>query len=255
MEPNAEKLAGSVVPYHERFVDNAGVKIRFLDNDPPAPLGLPVVFVPGITDFADDYAAALEDFGARRLLVVEMRGRGGSDAPSAGYSAADQAGDVEAVVQATGLERFHLMTFSRGTTPALEVALAHPQRVVTVSIGDYPAREIFLPPEFVDNLWATTWRGKPMASRVSRHVLQAIHADAVDRDLWSDLASLGVPVLVARGEQGGLVDDHIEDLYRRSVPGVEMVVIPGSEHDLFRPSRTMYPQAVREFIDRRAPGT
>lgn len=214
-----------------------------------------MVFVPGVTDYADEYEAALEHFGERRLLVVEMRGRGGSDAPANGYSAFDQAGDVEAVVAVNGLERFHLMTFSRGTTPALDVALRRPDRVVSVSIGDYIAGEIFLPPDFVDNLWVSTWRGKPMPDRVSRHVLEAIHADARNRDLWSDLDALGVPVLLARGTDGGLVDDDLEGRYRRWVSGVEIVTIPGSGHDLFRPSRTAYPQAVLDFIGRRAPGT
>src|ERR1700730_14398127 len=79
------------VPSRERFVSNDGIRVRYLDNDPPRPYGLPVVFVPGITDHADEYEAVLECFGPRRLLVVEMRGRGGSDAPATGYSVAEQA--------------------------------------------------------------------------------------------------------------------------------------------------------------------
>src|SRR5579871_2412520 len=106
----------------ERFADNDGVKIRYLDTDPAEPVGLPIVFVPGIVDTADDYVEALEVFGNRRVLLVEMRGRGGSDAPERGYSPADQAGDVESVLEANGVGAFHLMTFSRGTTPALELA-------------------------------------------------------------------------------------------------------------------------------------
>ena len=90
------------------------------------PEGLPVVFVPGITDFADEYEAIGELFGSRRLLVIEMRGRGGSDAPLTGYSVSEQASDVEAVIAANGLERFHLMTFSAGHHAGLEVALRRP---------------------------------------------------------------------------------------------------------------------------------
>jgi pimeloyl-ACP methyl ester carboxylesterase len=86
-------------------------------------------------------------------------------------------------------------------------------------------------------------------------VLDGIQDDSEGRELWDDVGALGIPVLVARGSEGGiLTDDHIER-YRKAVPDVEVVMIPGAAHDLFRPDRTAYPRAVQEFIERRAPGT
>lgn len=238
----------------ERFADNDGVKIRYLDNDPGDPVGLPVVFVPGIVDTADEYADALECFGDRRLLVVEMRGRGGSDAPASGYSPAEQAGDVAAVMNANGVGPFHLMTFSRGTTPALELAFRRAAHVRTISIGDYLPAEIGLPPEFAEQLYNGRWRGQPNSSRVRRHVFEGIQAASRARELWGELAALAIPVLVARPTSGGIVDDEREATYRRSVPGVEVVTIDVASHDIFRSSRTAYPEAVLAFIARRAPG-
>src|SRR4029079_6187520 len=66
-----------------------------------------------------------------------------------------------------------------------------------------------------------------------------------------DLADLGVPVLVARGGDGSFVSDEVADRYREAVPDVEIVDIPESGHDLFRPSRTAYPRAVLDFVARR----
>jgi pimeloyl-ACP methyl ester carboxylesterase len=240
-------------PSRERFTLNDGLKVRYLDNDPPRPEGLPIVFVPGVTDFADEYAAALEFVAPRRLVVVEMRGRGGSDAPPTGYSVPEQASDVEAVIADTLIGRFHLMTFSRGTTPAIEVALADPGRVASLSIGDYLAAEIALPLQWVDSQWASRWRGRPMPERVQRHVLEQIAGAARARDLWEDVAGLGIPVLVARGDSGGILTDAPVERYRRAIPGVEVVEISGSGHDLFRPDRLAYPAAVLEFIGRRTP--
>jgi non-heme chloroperoxidase len=239
----------------EKFTDNVGVKIRYLDNDPPHPAGLPILFSTGIVDVADDYVETLEFFADRRVLVLDMRGRGGSDAPPSGYSAEEQAGDLRAVLEANGIGQFHLMTFSRGTTPGLELAFQLPDRVRTVSIGDYLPAEIALPPEFVEQMWAARWRGSPNSQRVSRHVLAGIQAASRAREFWSELAALGVPVLVARGSESGVIDDDRADAYRRSVPGVEVVSIPGSGHDLFRPSRTAYPSVVLEFIARRSPSS
>jgi pimeloyl-ACP methyl ester carboxylesterase len=250
------------VPHLERFVTNDGLKIRYLDNQPEEPsgqpdepLGLPVVFVPGVTDFADEYEAVLDVFAPRRLLVIEMRGRGGSDSPADGYTVAEQASDVEAVIGANGLSRFHLMTFSRGTTPSLEVALRKPPRAVTISIGDYLPMEIGLGEDWVDFQWSSRWRGREMPDRVERHVIEGIQSGSVHRDLSEEVAALGIPVLVARGGDGGVVNDEIAARYLASIPGVEMVVIPGAGHDLFRPDRVAYPRAVIDFISRRAPGT
>jgi non-heme chloroperoxidase len=246
---------GACVAHRERYASNDGLRVRYLDNDPPRPLGFPVIFVPGITDFANEYEEVLEFFGRRRLLVVEMRGRGGSDTPAAGYSVPDQAGDVETVIDANRLERFHLMTFSRGTTPAIEVARGRPGCAATLSIGDYLPIEMALPPNFADGLWQSRWRGRPMRERVARHVLERIQQDSRGRELWADLAALTVPVLVARGTDGGILTEEHLERYRTTIPGVEVVAIPGARHDLFRPDRTAYPRAILEFIARRAPGT
>jgi non-heme chloroperoxidase len=243
------------MPPHERFVSNDGIRLRYLDNDPTDPAGLPVLFVPGVTDFADEYLEVFELFGARRLVVIELRGRGGSDAPPTGYSVKELASDVECVIGAAGLTRFHVMTFSRGTTPALEVCIARPDKVVTLSIGDYLAAEIGLGPAFVDSQWASRFRGRLMPERVQRHVLEQIQEASVSRELWDEVAGLGIPVLVARGTEGGIVSDEHVERYRQRIPGVEVVTVAGAAHDLFRLDRTAYPRAVLDFIARRAAGT
>jgi pimeloyl-ACP methyl ester carboxylesterase len=243
------------VGLRERFVSNDGLRIRYLDNDPAEPVGLPILFFPGVFDDADDYGAVLEFFRSRRVLVVEMRGRGGSDAPVRGYAVAEQAGDVEAVIAANGLRKFHVMTFSRGTTPAIEVAWRRPRRAVTLAIGDYLPIELGLPPQYAETQWRGRWRGRPIAERVPRHVLEQIQADSRQRELWREVAGLGIPVLVARHHHGGIISDPDADHYRRAVPQVEVATLPGAGHDLFRPDRTAYAEAVDEFIARRAPGT
>ncbi|MFI5053412.1 MAG: alpha/beta fold hydrolase [Acidimicrobiia bacterium] len=238
----------------ERFTTRSGVKIRYLDNAPADPAGLPILFSPGVTDFADEYGALLEYFLPRRVLVVEVRGRGGSEAPPTGYAVTDHVRDLEAVIEEEGIDRLHLMTFSRGTSWALDLALSNPARVASFSIGDYRAVEVGMPDTFADHMMSTTFRGKPLTERIPRHVLEELQRASRARELWDRLPELG-PLLVARGGEGSMVSDDVVEQYRAVRPDVEIVDIPGAGHDLFRPDRTAYPAAVADFLARRTPGS
>ena len=237
----------------EAWTTSSGARIRYLDNSPEVESGLPILFSPGVTDFADEYRGMLEFLAPRRVVVVEVRGRGQSEAPPSGYAVENQADDLEAVVRHAGLDRMHIMTFSRGTSSALTLALRHPTAVASISIGDYLAIEIALPPEWPERHWGLRWRGRPMPERIGRHVLEGIQRASIARQLWDDVAALGVPVLVARGTEGGIVTDQAVTRYRRAIPTVEVVTIPGAGHDLFRPDRLRYPAFVADFLDRHFP--
>jgi len=238
-----------------RWTRRSGARIRYLANASSREEGLPLVFSPGLTDFADDYLDLLDLFLPRHALVVEVRGRGGSEVPPQGYGVSDHVRDLVAVLDEEGIGRFHLMTFSRGTSWGLELALDQPQRVASMAIGDYKAVEVQLEPSFVDQQLATRFRGRPVGERVTRHVLEGLVTDSRDRQLWDRLAALPFPLLVAQpGGEGGLVTDDDVSRYRAARPDVEVVVVPGAHHDIFRPDRLFFPTAVAEFIARRCPG-
>jgi non-heme chloroperoxidase len=239
----------------ERWTTRSGPRLRYLDNAPAEPEGLPILFAPGLSDLADEYLDTLDHFGPRRVLVAEVRGRGRSEAPDSGYTVPDQADDLQAVLDEEGIDRFHLMTFSRGTSWGLELALRAPDRVASLAIGDYKAVEVHLPETFVDWQMGTTFRGRPMEQRIDRRVLEQIVEASVARELWDELTALDAPLLVARpGGEGGILSDESIDRYREVRPDVEVVVIPDAPHDLFRPDRLAYPRAVTDFLRRRCPG-
>jgi pimeloyl-ACP methyl ester carboxylesterase len=239
----------------ERWTSRSGIRVRYLDNAPADPVGLPILFSPGLTDLADDYGETLEFFLPRRVLVVDVRGRGKSEAPPTGYAVSDHLADLAAVVDEEGLERVHLMTFSRGTSWGMELAFTQPSRVATVSIGDYLAIEMKLPDDFGERMFQSRWRGEPVSERMPLHVLAELARQSVTRELWTDLGALGIPVLVAHGtERGVVVQPEAIERYRATVPGVEIVAIEGTGHDLFRGDRLAYPRAVADFLARRAPG-
>jgi pimeloyl-ACP methyl ester carboxylesterase len=242
------------MPIVERWTSRSGPRIRYLDNAPLEPVGLPILFSPGLSDFADEYVEMLEFFLPRRVLAIEVRGRGQSEAPATGYSVRDHVGDLEAVLDEEGIERFHLMTFSRGTSWGLQLAIDSPERIASLSIGDYRAAEIALTPEFVEAQYGSRFRGKAMSERLPRHVLDGIGAASRARELWSELVTLPCPLLVARPGGDGILDDDAIDRYRQVRPDVEIVTVPDAPHDLFRHDRLFYPRAVADFLARRCPG-
>jgi non-heme chloroperoxidase len=250
-----------------RFTQNGSVRIHYIDSASGGPADdgdagddrPPVVFVPGLTDLAEDYLAVLGEFG-RRTIVIDLRGRGPSESPGTGYAFDHHVCDVEAVVADAGVGRFHLATFSRGTAYGLGFAFAHPDQVLTVSIGDYHAREIGIPGEWPDAFVQGRWRGQAVLKRISEVALHGVARESVERPFWDELAALGRPVLVMRSGRVGrgaheFVDAAALARYREAVPDVEIHTFDDSGHDLFRPDPTRYPRLVVDFIARHERGT
>ena len=148
-----------------RFTHNSDVRIHYLDSGGDDH-GAPIVFVPGMTDVADDYIEVLPLFG-RRTTVVEVRGHGESGAPASGYDLAMLSADVGAVVDAVTDGPVHVVTFSRGTSAAIAWALDHSDRVRSLAIGDYVPEEKVLAPDLSRRLLNGRWRGTPVSERLN----------------------------------------------------------------------------------------
>ncbi len=230
-----------------RFTEHAGARLRYLDSGGDD-LGAPVVFVPGFTCVADDYTEILPVLG-RRAVVVELRGHGHSHARSGPFDSDTLAGDVGAVIDDVTDGPVHVMTFSRGTPYALLWALANPDRVRSVSIGDYVPQEITLSDDIVTRLLDGRWRGTPVGERVDRAAGFATIRAARTQSLWEPLARRQPPLLVVRSPNAPIVDDAAWARYRADFPAAKLHEFVDSPHDIFRPDRGRYPRLVREHID------
>lgn len=230
------------------FTRNGEVRIHYLDSGGDD-RGAPIVFVPGMTDVAEDYRAVLPAFG-RRTAVVEVRGHGRSDAPAGGYDLETLSGDVGAVIDALTSGPVHLVTFSRGTAAATWWTLQYPARVRSLSIGDYVPEEIALGPDQAQYLLDGRWRGTPVRERVDEHAMRSTFDSAQARPFWEPLSRLQIPLLAVRSGAEGLIDDDAWARYRTLFPSAELVEFDDSPHDIFRPDRERYPLLVRDHADR-----
>jgi pimeloyl-ACP methyl ester carboxylesterase len=100
--------------------------------------GLPVVLVHSLAGNTTHWAAQLEHLRRhRRAVAFDFRGHGRSDPPeNSDYSLAGMAGDIAAVVDTLGLDRFVLVGHSMGGGVALTYAGAHPHRVAGLLLVD-----------------------------------------------------------------------------------------------------------------------
>jgi pimeloyl-ACP methyl ester carboxylesterase len=243
--------AGSPADGRAAFVDNQGVRLHALDNGRSAGTAPPVVVVPGLAEHAEEYAWLLDRLADRRVVIVDVRGRGRSDAPPTGYAWEDHIGDLRAVIAALGLDRPVLVAFSRGSSYALGYALAHPERVAGLVVGDYPARHVRLPDGMVEQQLAWKIRGTAVRDRVPEHAVRAMFAAAREVPLWDRLTEPRCPTLVIRGgRRGAVITDELAGQWRRSLPSVEIVTIAGAAHDLWSRDHEAYLDALRPFLDR-----
>lgn len=74
------------------------------------------------------------------VWALDLRGRGRSDKPAAGYGIAQHCADILAMIAGLGLERPALMGHSLGAYIALELAAGHPELIDRVVLVDGGAR-------------------------------------------------------------------------------------------------------------------
>jgi pimeloyl-ACP methyl ester carboxylesterase len=230
----------------EGWADNNGVRIHYFDTGSfTSSKHAPVVFVPGALTSAKDYLGAAMYLAPRRCIALSLRGRGQSDAPTAGYSLRDQMTDIEAVVEQSGLDVFCLAAYSLGVPCAISYAVCHPEHLSGFIVGDFPACYPALSPD---------WE-KRVASAFSRsvkpHVIHALQQESSEELLWDELDGIECSVLILRGGQpDSLLTAEDGEEYRRHLRYAEVVVFEESGHVLWEPQPEQFVDTIREFLDR-----
>ncbi|MFQ5861471.1 MAG: alpha/beta fold hydrolase, partial [Dehalococcoidia bacterium] len=99
-------------------------------------------------DWAHPISALMSDY---RLVLMDHRGHGSSDAPSSpsAYSMKTFAEDVHSVMTAAGVKRCCLGGHSMGGFIALELTLSHPELVAALVLVDTSSGEMDMPLEHV----------------------------------------------------------------------------------------------------------
>jgi pimeloyl-ACP methyl ester carboxylesterase len=242
-----------------------------LDGDPSAP---PLLLVRGLARSARYWAGLRELLAPRfRLILVDNRGIGRSDAPRPPYSTALMADDTAAVLDDAGVARAHVFGMSLGGMIVQQLALRHPARVDRLVLGctspggrnavRFPLRAVLnlvrsglAPPERalrivapyllsaqtlrerpdVIDSWQAITRAEPPRLRGLIGQLSA----AARHDAWERLPGIGAPTLVLTGDADRLIPHHNSRLLAQRIAGARLQLIAGAGHDFAadRPAET-----------------
>jgi pimeloyl-ACP methyl ester carboxylesterase len=119
----------------DRFVSLRGVNIHYVDTPGGSP---PIVMLHGLSANAQCFAGLISAglSPSFRVVAPDLRGRGRTDKPATGYSMADHAADVLALLDHLGLERVILGGHSFGGYVAIYIASHFPERVDKLIVID-----------------------------------------------------------------------------------------------------------------------
>jgi non-heme chloroperoxidase len=234
-----------------------GVRLHYAEQGDPTSEA--IIFLHGYSDSLFSFSRVL------RLLSLEyhafaltQRGRGDSDKPQCCYTPDDFAADVDAFMEAVGLEEATVVGASTGALFAQRVALSYPRRVSRLVLvgAQTPANESVMglveevraledrvptrfvrefqestiyqpvPQEFLDTVVSESLK---LPARVWRNYLeQAVLS--IDRDYVLPLHDIDVPTLILWGEQDPLFPREEQERLAAAIPGATLKVYPETGH-------------------------
>jgi pimeloyl-ACP methyl ester carboxylesterase len=127
--------AAPAVNATDKFLNASGVTIHYLDVPGGSP---PLVLLHGLSANAQCFGGLIRAGLSPlfRVIAPDLRGRGKTDKPPTGYTMADHARDVLALLDALGLERVIMAGHSFGGYLAIYIAVHYPERVEKLIVID-----------------------------------------------------------------------------------------------------------------------
>ncbi|CBG71342.1 MULTISPECIES: alpha/beta fold hydrolase [Streptomyces] len=286
---DAQGVRGDVVTSYKnapnRTLTTGGVTFAYRDLGPRT--GVPVVFITHLAAVLDNWDPRVVDGIAAKHRVITFDNRGvGATTGSTPKTIQEMAKDAVTFIQALGLDRVDILSFSMGAMIAQVIVQTDPQLVRRLILaGTGPAggegiknvtrvshldtlRALFTlqdPKQFLFFTRTANGRraGKEFLARLKERTegrdkaisltaygaqLKAIHRWGLERP--HDLSRVHQPVLVANGESDRMVPtSNSADLARR-LPNAELVIYPDAGHGGIFQFHEQFVSAALEFFER-----
>ncbi|HEX2660844.1 MAG TPA: alpha/beta hydrolase [Polyangia bacterium] len=206
--------------------------------------GEPLVLLHGYGGCSRNWYPFTPELAERhRLILVDLRGHGGSTNPRDAFTHREAASDVLGVLDRLGVGRFSAMGISTGGMTLLHMATRQPERIeamVLVSATTHfpaQARAIMraatfdrMPPPVQAMYRDCARRGDAQIRQLIAH-FNALSENHDDMNFSThDLAAITTRTLVVHGDRDRFFPVEIAvDLYR-SLPNAALWIIPGGDH-------------------------
>jgi len=222
--------------------------------------GFPLVAIMGLAGNSDWWPDGFirrlgQDY---RVILIDNRGAGRTDAPDMEYSIPLMARDTRGLMQVLGIQRAHVMGISMGGMIAQEIALCFPEVVEKLVLGctncgprhSIPAApetlqtladsisspektlDLVFTPEFISNHpekvreFVRSIGISPMSPQSFYRQLGAIQAF----DSFERLPQIKHETLVIAGDKDVLVPPRNSEILARHIPAARLSFIPGGGH-------------------------
>jgi non-heme chloroperoxidase len=238
----------------------AGLRLHYAEQGDP--MGEAIVFLHGYSDSWFSFSRVLRLLSAEyHAFALTQRGHGDSDKPECCYTPDDFAADIDAFMDAVGLEEATVVGASTGALFAQRVVLSYPRRVsrlvlVGAQTPANEANEVVLglqeevraledpvPPEFVrafqegtihqpvpqEFLDTVVSESLKLPARVWRDYLEGAVL-SIDQDYVLPLREIDVPTLILWGEQDPLFPREEQERLAAAIPGATLKVYPETGH-------------------------
>jgi non-heme chloroperoxidase len=239
---------------------STGPRLHYAERGDPT--GEAIVLLHGYSDSWFSFSRVLPLLSPEyRAFALTQRGHGDSDKPQCCYTPEDFAADVDAFMDAVGIDEATVVGASTGALFAQRVALSYPHRVDRLVLvgAQTPANEANeavmglqeevraledpVPPEFVRAFQeSTTYQPVPqefldtvvseslkLPARVWRDYLEGAVL-SIDQDYVLALREIDVPTLILWGEQDPLFPREEQEQLAAAIPGATLKVYPETGH-------------------------
>ena len=127
------ELIKNLPGFENKYINTNGVKLHFVEGGS----GEPLICLPGWPQTWYSYQPiALQLAEKYRVIVIDIRGMGGSEKPETGYDKKTMAKDVLGIIKQLNLGKVSVMGHDIGGMVAMSLAFNHPEVVEKLVVLD-----------------------------------------------------------------------------------------------------------------------